>query len=205
MPWIELEKIREVGETGILGDILSHLPSNHHYGSSVHEGTHGINSIIRNKVGYDSNGAYLLNNQAFHHKEPQGLRLRDVAKAVPEELKGSGFQLYLVKQRRYWDDHPLYVIDELSAYHNGTYRYLDQQDRSNTLHSCRLTIEFLGYLAIIVQEVREDELRAFLNEMYDRVLNLISSVNKEYDTIELSQQMEVVSKYFDDPLDYVMI
>ena len=204
MPWLELKPIREVGETGILGDVLSHLPSNHHYGQSVHEGTHGINSIIRNKVGNDKNGAYLLDNKAFYHKEPQ-ISLKDLAQAVPDELRGSGYHLYLVQQRRYWNDHPLYVIDELSAYYNGTERYLEQQDRSNTLHSCSLTIEFLGYFAILVQEVHEDELRMFLHIMYDRILDLISEVNREYDTIKLNQQIEVVSKYFDHPLDYVMI
>jgi hypothetical protein len=229
MPFIEHPPLRKVIDTGIVGDIESHLPKNHPYkdelvrkymqefttirglgvSTRVHEGTHGVNSIIRNGLASEHgkcNAFYLLKNQAFWHPEPNK-KLSQIAAAIPHELRGTGYQLYMISQQRWWNDRPLYIVDELIAYTNGTKACVAYNlDETTTTFSCSLLIEFIGYFAILVQEIRDDELRAFMHTRYEDCLNVVSSIfHAGYNVNDLYTQLSVAEQYFDDPIDYIMI
>lgn len=108
----------------VLADIESRMPPNHQYAfpnapmTWAHETTHGLNSNLRSgKPG--CNALYVLNGKAMVIKEPKG-RLSAVAQLIPPSLRGPSFRLYLIEQRRYWDDTPTYLCDEWTAYINGS-------------------------------------------------------------------------------------
>ena len=101
--------------------------------TTVHETTHGINSAIRNKYGGTGNvnAFYLLNGEYVVLKEP-GIKLSDVRDYVPENMKGNSFyNLYLVSQAKDWNNEPLYVLDELTAYTNGGIASLEMNKRES--------------------------------------------------------------------------
>lgn len=111
----------------VLGDIESHMPDGHAYSDSNkitwgHETTHGINANIRNKY-YKServvNAFYCLNNKACLVEEPK-LKLSVIAGKIPEILRGPSYKLYLIDQVSGWNDRPLYLLDEWTAYTNGS-------------------------------------------------------------------------------------
>ena len=66
-----------------------------------------------------SNGFYCLEDRAVVFAEPK-ITIAHVAAKVPVSLRGPSYQLYLVEQRKYWNDRPLYLVDEWVAYTNGT-------------------------------------------------------------------------------------
>jgi len=125
--WTSFPKLRSVNNLGnILNDIESHMPVGHVYRDSnkvtwAHETTHGINSRIRMQMRTDRNinGFYSLEDRAAVIEEPR-TTMRRVAARIPSDLQGPSFNLYLVEQRAFWDDTPLYLFDEWVAYTNGS-------------------------------------------------------------------------------------
>lgn len=77
--------------------------------------------------GERKNGFYVLGGRGITLREP-GIRKSDVAPAVPRELRGDRFGLYVV-QSRDWDDSPLYIFDEKVSYLNGAKCALDMVAR----------------------------------------------------------------------------
>ena len=110
-----------------LTDIAQHLPAS--YGDQYwsddaitagHETTHGIQAHLRNNVapqpiGY--NAFYVLGNKAAIVAEPH-MTKSDIKGHIMTALRGPRYQLYLEQQTE-WDDTPLYVFDEWTAYVNG--------------------------------------------------------------------------------------
>lgn len=144
--------------------------------TTAHECTHGINSQIRNMAGasYDiemkmgspspvyktnnggeqKNGCYLLGGRGIILTEPP-IRKREVAAAIPASLRGDRFSTYITGQRA-WDDQPLYIFDEWSAYINGAKCGIDMAKRGETIEHTDLMrgpIEFacysLGLMSIV--------------------------------------------------------
>jgi len=126
--FIDYPNVRDISreDLGInLSDIESHLPSNHAYSHQDlitwgHESTHGINSNIRNSQSepWSVNAFYCLRNRAVVLKEPK-TRITKFANKIPQILRGPSYNLYLKQQTKYWDDRPLYILDEWIAYTNG--------------------------------------------------------------------------------------
>ncbi len=111
--------------------------------TSSHELSHGVNNRIRNENGGRSaymyrnksvslpqptrvgpnvgtvavNGFYCLGGRALIVEEPP-FRKTDVIKHIPESLRGFRFSTYVSGQQA-WDDQPLYLFDEWTAYING--------------------------------------------------------------------------------------
>lgn len=125
--WIDVPVLRpmdKVRGSTVLADIESRMPAGHGYAfpsmpmTWAHEATHGLNSHLRSgKPG--CNAFYVLNGKAMLIREPRG-RLSSVSQLIPPSLRGPSFYLYLVEQRRYWDDTPTYMLDEWAAYINGS-------------------------------------------------------------------------------------
>lgn len=136
----------------VLTDIESHMPAGHIYRDNDkitwgHETTHGINARVRND--YNSrmqkrvNAFYVLDDNVAIIEEPK-TTIREVAAKVPESLRGSVYNLYLIEQTKSWNDTPLYILDEWTAYTNGSAvrLNLDIESRSETvLHM----LEFIVY------------------------------------------------------------
>lgn len=98
-----------------------------------HETTHGINNWLMNNGdppdGGDGRwhlqiGLYLLDNRSVVIWEPD-MKKDKVAEHVPTTLRGSRYDHYVAGQPA-WNDHPLYLWDEWTAYINGTEVGLDQ-------------------------------------------------------------------------------
>ena len=141
----------------MLQDIVTHIPTEQiatYKDSNMmtwgHETTHGINAHIRNNLSPQKtgmNGFYLLKGQYALVKEP-GIRKSAVAVYVPANLRGSRFDLYVAGQQA-WDDRPLYIFDEWTAYINGGTVAVELANKSlwkdGNLDGVRGIIEFNVY------------------------------------------------------------
>ena len=130
--WVEFKPLNSLNDAAwgeVLTDIKNHLPESEirqyqfpDKNTDAHESTHGIHSYLcNNKNPVGDRSYYWLypgQNKAVKIKEPN-FTIADIAKIVPDSLKKSRFQLYLVQQRRYWDKEPIYLWDEWVAYCNG--------------------------------------------------------------------------------------
>lgn len=83
--------------------------------TQVHEDTHGVNSLLRQRYGGEC--FYVGHGRFVRFKRLTAFRLRDVASRC--KYRGTIFRLYLQEQQAYWDDQPLYLFDEWVAYTNG--------------------------------------------------------------------------------------
>ncbi len=175
---IDCPPIREVGNLSpIVADVESHLPAGHPYDdadriTTVHECTHGINSLLRNTYGCPA--FYVLENRAFLLKEP-ATTLARVAELVPPSLRGEVYDLYLVRAQRDWNDQPSYVFDEWAAYTNGAEarQQLGIQDRAETV---RYMLEFCVYAVCVPEAAQSDgQLRPFIRWQIERALKLCAA------------------------------
>jgi len=155
-------KIREPYDT-VYDDVKLHLfgPDWYKSGDKVHqthERTHGINARLRDKHKVWDCWYYVLNDTAFCLNMPDGLRIRDIARKVPREMRKSMYDTYLTSRSvlNYWDDEPGYLLDELTAYHNGTLcareLFTENDDAENRYkYSKRFFYELLEICEIIPQ------------------------------------------------------
>lgn len=173
--WMNFPKQKSVNNSNygpVLTDIVEHLPSK--YGSEYddrsltttgHETLHGICSELRNykASGRNMNGFYCLNDKAAFIANPQ-ITIGDVAKRVPQSLRGSRYQLYLVTARKDWDDTPTYLIDEWVAYVGGVEVGVDQVKSGKTRDSSESRsdliigpIEFSYYVLAMGKAIEEQD------------------------------------------------
>jgi hypothetical protein len=98
--------------------------------TTAHEVTHGVNADIRNAqpAGSKVNGFYLLRNQALVVPEPN-FDKNQVAQFIPVALRGDRFNTYVAGMRE-WDDRPLYLWDEYTAYTNGAFCAAELKDKN---------------------------------------------------------------------------
>ena len=118
--------------------------------TSAHENTHGVNSKLRRTFG--GNNYFISKERMFVRfpNTPRNITLRHVAQQC--EHKGGIYNLYLIQAQRWWNDTPLYVFDEWSAYMNGSYQQLFGANDRNNDHSiaCMLEMAYYSYVATII-------------------------------------------------------
>jgi hypothetical protein len=201
IPWMP---IRVVSDAPIIADVQSHLPAGNPYRDSdpittVHESTHGINSLIRQHYGQP--GFYLLNNKAAVISEPK-TGLSKVAQIVPASLRGEVYDLYLIQQRIYWENEPSYVFDEMTAYTNGAEaRYeLGIAERQETV---RYMLEFIVYSACVAKATPEPQMREFLRYQIERAIAIYhrsavptSYLNKLQTNTDANELRQFLRDYF---------
>jgi len=155
---IKVKKYRDLG-AGVYNDVMSHCekPSkgNGRY-TDVHETSHFISSALRkDRIG--DNGFYILDDNAVIVKEPP-TTIGEVAEYIPKNLRGLRYKLYFVEQRRYWDEQPLYIMEEWNCYTLGGMCAVDDYNNNVTLERTDAVagmFEFLVYstaLAMCVQD-----------------------------------------------------
>lgn len=159
----------------VLSDIESRMPSNHRYRfpddlvTWAHETTHGLNSRIRNTNrinGIKTNAFYVMDGKGLIFEEPTDFRLSDVAPIIPANLRGGIYKLYMIDQQKYWNNEPLYMWDEWTAYTNGTLTRTDLkiEDRSETVTYMWEMAVYGSYVAMqTTNQVIQDGLRYFLD------------------------------------------
>ncbi len=159
----------------VLADIESHLWRGNPYREAdhvgwVHEGTHGINGLLRDRYGRP--GFYVLDNRAILIQEP-ATTISAVARLVPPSLCGEVYNLYLLRGQFYRNSRPSYLFDEWTAYTNGAVarRELGVTGRAETL---RYAQEFCvyGFCVLWAARSRDPQTRAFVRWQVDRVLQI---------------------------------
>ncbi len=179
--WTHYAPVRTVRDMGpVLTDVEGHLPQGHPYANPgdivnwVHEGTHGVNSGLRQVYGYAA--FYVLNDRAVRITEP-AITLSAVAREVPASLRGFNYRLYFVQQLADWNEHPTYPFDEWTAYTNGAEARLRRNipDRDDTVRFC---MEFMPY-SICVAKAAHDaglpddpQMKAFIQWQAARCIRL---------------------------------
>ena len=184
--WVTVEPIRQSGHPGLIGELEDRVPASRAeiYRDAdrvtwAHEQTHHLNSVVRNRYAGTgrTNAAYCFGGQAQVLPEPRGLTLSAVARAVTS--RGSLYALYLVQQQRDWNNEPLYICDELSAYTNGAAVGIELSHRSRAAGSLSQAREMAGYCRVLLRLARArgyaqaDELEQFLDatDAYHRRLD----------------------------------
>lgn len=147
-----------------LTDIVNHLPQS--FGTQyrypddkntwAHETSHGICSHLCNTLntsGRDMFYLYVGYNKAVGIKQPN-VKISQVAALVPYTLQKSRFNLYLIDQRKYFEDDPIYLFDEWVAYCNGLEcsievynKKLENPNKSDVALS---VVEFNVYVAYVI-------------------------------------------------------
>lgn len=127
--WIQVPALRPMGPqmgSTVIADIDSRLSASdsrtYHDSSPMtwaHEATHGLQGRLRERLGRCA--FYPLGGYAVGLIEPPGT-LQQIAQAQPGPLRGSMYRDYLRNPQvtRYWEQNPLYVLDEWTAYTNGS-------------------------------------------------------------------------------------
>jgi hypothetical protein len=189
--WCKLKPLRQYPHNSqVVADVQSQLPAGHPYEgdnpfTTVHEGTHGIASRVREHLlpaGW--NAFYVLDNQVFVCRTPK-VRLSQVQQYVPQQLRLDGWGLYMNKQD--WEHNALYILDEWIAYINGSRAAREYQRRGNTgnivvdkdYDKC---VEFAGYASALLRAIQEldptypdlDRLRDFIGFNLQRTLNVVT-------------------------------
>lgn len=162
--FVEVPALRQVPRErlgAVLADVEAHLQPGNPYVAVddpmgwAHEGTHGVNSLIRNSTGRERvNAFYLLDNRGVVLAEPR-LSLSQLVLLVPREFQRD------VLAVAEWNDRPLYALDEWTAYTNGTLCGLERElaglspgrDPTGCAHSLECAIALSAYAATLVAAV----------------------------------------------------
>ena len=190
--WINYEPIREVGNLGpVISDIESHLPSGQQYRDDdritwTHEGTHGINSLLREKYGCPC--FYVLDDGVARIEEPK-TTLAKIAESIPVQFRGEVYNLYLVRAQSDWNEQPSYILDKWSAYTNGSFARM-KLGIKNRQETVRYMMEFCVYASYLVYASRDENLLKFYKWQYARCLAIYAESGVKcpvYDEFALSK------------------
>jgi hypothetical protein len=83
------------------------------------------------------------------------MTLRQVAYEIPANQQGVNYKTYFVDSLHDWNDSPLYILDEASAFAAGLQYHVD----AGTKDSFRLQSakEFVGYVWAVVKAVKKHD------------------------------------------------
>lgn len=118
--WLEYKPVANFcNENTFYCDIVNHYHERLSYDSLMtisHEACHMIHSDLRQK--HEGKPAlYIGGNKYIFFSNPKMTKDR-IAQFVPDDLRGSRFQLYIAGSKD-WSDFPNYVLDEAQAYITG--------------------------------------------------------------------------------------
>jgi hypothetical protein len=103
-------------------DVMTHTPASDrdfqsNASTHVHETTHGLNNVMRNKTRASDGFFYFENGKGIYVVEPKE-NLRDVKNHIGasfRQMAQTRYDLYLVEQTKDWTN-TLYIFDEWNAY-----------------------------------------------------------------------------------------
>ena len=159
--------------------------------TTAHELTHMINSRIRNSFKGKYNGYYVLKNVGYIVKEPKSFKLKDLAAAIKQEHRGQIYQLYLIQQQQYFQDEPAYIMDEWTAYTNGTMCGIEIKDDFRTQDSGHRMLEMAVYATYLKDMAKQEDISEFVDWQIQRNIRISDSINmtnpkmlKNYQTLK---------------------
>jgi len=146
---IEIPAINRLKEKSVYADIINHSEKNPYSGQSrstnAHETAHFIHNVLMNAHTISTkkpmNGFYVLNGKAAVIEEPK-MKRSFVKNFVPLKLRSYRWKTYFEKSD--WEDRPLYILDEWSAYIIGGKVCVD--DIKNNRHDGKYTDGVSGCL-----------------------------------------------------------
>lgn len=124
--WYSIQPVRRSGQMGLLSEMLDRMPANYAasyvdgVGSPGHYASHGLSAMLRNGHGRSTSthqACYVPGGRAWIGRHPRGVTLADLARTVNPSTPG--YQTYLIQSQRYWNNQPLFILDELTAYSNS--------------------------------------------------------------------------------------
>lgn len=116
---------------------------------------------------------YCLDDQAMVFTQPLTVSMTQVAAAVPVELRGRIFPLYLQRHHPEWERYPTYLLNEWTAY---THECLAARELGLTVNSDihRSAAELLVYSAVLAElEPKNTEIPAYIHWNAGRLLPLL--------------------------------
>lgn len=149
--WQEAPIIRPniiTGHGSLIDDLEKHAHAGHSMRNEkdpanwVHELTHQVNS--------DLGGFYVFNGKYISMKSPN-VTLSQVAKRV--KVKGPLYQTYFVQQQRHFEQQPLYILDEATAYSNALQYCIENKIKDDFRQKC--VLEFVEYSKDLLRTVQE--------------------------------------------------
>ena len=197
MKIIKLTKYRDTKDKNpVYDDVLSHSKNpvtNESRSTNVHETSHMISSQLRNENKGNINGFYFENGRGVLIEQPN-LTIKDVSPYVPNNLRGYRYQLYFVDQLKYWNDSPLYIMEEWNCYTLGgdcaVEDYLLKLPLEKT-DAVAGTFEFMIYSTALYMCIKDkdpeyfknnDQFKEFFHHLLDYSLSLFRQgrIIKEY-------------------------
>jgi len=204
MKIIRLKKYRDIQDKNqIYEDVISHSRNpvtNESRSTNVHETSHMISSQLRNENKGNINGFYFENGRGVLVEQPN-LTIRDVAPYVPNNLRGYRYQLYFVDQLRYWNDSPLYIMEEWNCYTLGGASAVEDYIQKLPLERTDAvagTFEFMIYSTALYMCIKDkdpeyfknnEQFREFFNYLLDFSISLFRQgrIIPEYNSIKSNQ------------------
>ena len=185
---------QRVSENSKYADIMNHSRNpefGHDRMTNAHETTHMINSDIRNSAGSGNNGFYVIDGKGVVVKEPN-IRKRDMIKYLPPELRSYRYGTYVTGQNE-WDDQPLYIFDEWTAYINGG--AVSVEDQQNGNHQSDWTdavsgcLDFSIYSIALAMAIKEKDPEYFESNKQFRNF-LYWNLKRARDTYDVGSKMK---------------
>lgn len=198
MKVIQLKKYREIQDkNSFYEDVLSHSKNpvtNESRSTNVHETSHMISSQLRNENKGNINGFYFENGRAVLIEQPN-LTIKDVSPYVPNNLRGYRYQLYFVDQLKYWNDSPLYIMEEWNCYSLGGACAVEDYIQKIPLERTDAVagaFEFVIYSTALYMCIKDKDPEYFKNneqfrEFFEHLLDF---------SLSLFRQGRIIKEYF---------
>lgn len=167
--FFEIPIYRNINETSIYADVLSRSkekPYGDRYGrdNNVHETLHGIHAELRNQHFLDFKERlfflYYDKGLAIPLKVPK-IKMQNIIPYIPLELRGKRYKLYFEKQIQYWNEQPLYILDEWVCYILGGETAVQDfnnniiyKEKSDSVSGC---IEFSIYALALYTSIKKNK------------------------------------------------
>jgi hypothetical protein len=164
-------------------EILIRTPFNvsteHERATNAHENIHMINAHYANKTGGKKRAFYITGEKGVFLTVWPKIKKDDVRQFVPLSVRGYRYANYLNGAKE-WNNQPLYILDEWSAYVGGGMVALeDHQNGINRDRSDRMSgaLEFSIYSTALCMTIEQQdpefwknnkEFRGFVGKMIDK-------------------------------------
>ena len=177
----------------------------------AHETTHMINAGLRNslKKGKNINVFYLPTGWACVIEEPN-MRKSQVAQFIPSNVRGYRYSTYVTGATE-WDNQPLYLVDEWSAYINGAMVGIDDVNNNrytdgwtDGVSGCLELSLYCVALSMAIEEYdkeywnNNDHFKSFMKWNLQRAYNTYM-IGKDYPEFKWDKQEEFFRRFQESP------
>jgi hypothetical protein len=177
---VDFMPVRQVEETGMLGDILSHSHKTSVYENPIthfHENVHAANAAVNKE--FKRPAVYLGDNKAFVFKEKIPVTVLQIANEVPRSLRDhQSYTWYLVtlpKMNHFNNEFSDIILDEWIAF-TLTTEYRTKLGVENDEQEPEYMLAFTVYSVLLCMNMNPDDT---VIEFYKEQLDKVKQVYKE--------------------------